>query len=151
MNRIVKVARLYLITPISFALVPLLVLAGAFAITLAIFAAIPGDSVRVEGGSQAPMWSLLAIAAIALSHHFPFSQAMSISRREYFAGTMLYATGISLVLALTYLVGGAIEAATDGWGFDAYFFSMPWLWDQGVLVTVALASTAYLMLRRMVV
>lgn len=67
----------------------------------------------------------------ALTLTFPFSQAMSVTRREFYAGTLLTAAATSLVLAAVYTVGGLLEQATGGWGLNGYFFYLPWVWEGG--------------------
>ena len=62
---------------------------------------------------------------------FPFSQAMSITRREFFFGTMLTAVLASALMGVLFLIGGGIEVATNGYGVNGYVFYLPWLWDAG--------------------
>lgn len=137
MNRTANVVRMQLVNRNTFIWTPLVILFAAFAITLAIYGIIlfsvtePVDEPMYSGGTQAPLWYFVIVGVYALHLTFPFSQAMSVSRREFFAGTMLTALGTSLVLAVIYLVGGVLEQATDGWGFNGYFFYLPWIWDQG--------------------
>ncbi|GEE01020.1 hypothetical protein nbrc107696_14660 [Gordonia spumicola] len=141
-----KVIRMQLINKQTFVWMPLLILASSFAITMMVYGVIAYSvSDRTEpmygGGSQAPLWYFLVVGVQALSFTFPFAQALSISRREFFFGT--YATAIltSLTLTAAFLAGGGIERATDGWGFDAYFFYLPWIWEQGPVVALALYFT----------
>jgi hypothetical protein len=55
--------------------------------------------------------------------HLPFSQALSITRREFFFGTMLAALVTAVLLGAVFGVVGAIERATGGWGVNGYFFA----------------------------
>ncbi len=68
---------------------------------------------------------------MSLSYTFPFSQALSITRREFFFGTMLAALVTAVLLGAVFAVGGAIERATGGWGVNGYFFSLDWVWTAG--------------------
>ena len=70
----------------------------------------------------------------ALTLTFPFSQAMSVTRREFYLGTLLTAALTSFVLAALFIVGGLIEQATGGWGLGGYMFYLPWVWSQGPVV-----------------
>lgn len=63
---------------------------------------------------------------------FPFSQALSITRRDFFFGTTLTAAATALPLSVVYVIGGLIEKATDGWGMNGWMFHLPWLWADGV-------------------
>jgi hypothetical protein len=131
--RILNVVRMQFVNKQTFVWVPLMILGGAFVLSLLIFAMIPYDGPKVGGGSQAPLWYFLIIGVQSLTLTFPFSQAMSITRREFFFGTMLTAAVASLMLAVIFVVGGLVEEATNGWGLNGYFFfsTIPGLWESG--------------------
>lgn len=133
MSRILNVVRLQLINRQTFIWVPLIILGGALLVSIAIYAMIPVDEPKYGGGSQAPLWYFFGIGIGALSYTFPFSQALSITRRDFFLGTMLTAVAASALLAVIFIVGGAIELATNGWGINGYFFHLPWIWEAGPL------------------
>lgn len=137
MNRTLKVVRMQLVNTQTFIWVPLLVLGGSFLITLAIYAIIASAGVTTNmygGGAQAPLWYFAVVGAQALTLTFPFSQAMSVTRRELFLGSMLAAAMTSAMLAIIFVLGGLIETATNGWGMNGYFFALDWVWAAGPLV-----------------
>ncbi|MCF8570258.1 hypothetical protein L5G32_08260 [Gordonia sp. HY002] len=141
-----SVIRMQLLNKQTFVWLPLLILGSSFAISMMIYAIVAFsvddmDEPIYGGGSQAPLWYFLVVGVQALSFTFPFSQAMSITRREYFLGTYATATLTATTLAVTFLVGGLIERATDGWGIDGYFFYLPWIWDQGPVVALLMYFT----------
>ena len=138
MNRTLNVVRMQLVNKATYIWVPLLILAGSFLLSLAIFALIPTDAVKVGGGTMAPLWYFLAVGVQALTFSFPFSQAMSVTRRQFFFGTFLTAAVTSAILALIFMVGGFIELATGGWGMNGWFFYLDWVWAAGPLVAVLL-------------
>ncbi|MFT3715960.1 MAG: hypothetical protein QM774_08440 [Gordonia sp. (in: high G+C Gram-positive bacteria)] len=148
MNRTANVVRMQLINRNTFIWVPLLILAGSFALTLAINGVIDSSVTdaahqpKYSGGAQAPLYYLAVVGVQAMTLTFPFSQALSVTRREFYSGTLLTAAAASAVLTLIYLIGGAIEDATHGWGFDSYFFHLPWIWSQGPVVAALLYFTA---------
>jgi hypothetical protein len=131
MSRTINVVRMQFVNKQTYLWVPLLVLGGAFVVTLAIFAMIPYDGVKVGGGTYAPLWYFLVVGVQSLTLTFPFSQAMSVTRREFYLGTLLAAATTSAMLALIFLVGGLIEEATRGWGLNGYFFYLEWIWVAG--------------------
>ncbi|CAN7158816.1 hypothetical protein ACIPJ1_13080 [Microbacterium maritypicum] len=133
MRRTLNVIRLQMINRQTFIWVPLIVLAGATLISVLIYAMIPGDSPKYGGGGQAPLWYFFAIGLSAMTLTFPFSQAMSITRREFFFGTMLTAVLASTFMGALFLVGGGIEVATNGYGVNGWVFYLPWLWEAGPL------------------
>lgn len=133
MRRVLNVIRLQMINRQTFIWVPLIVLAGATVISVLIYAMIPVDTPKYGGGGQAPLWYFFAIGISAMSLTFPFSQAMSITRRDFFLGTMLTAVLASAFMGALFLIGGGIEMATNGWGVNGYVFYLPWLWEAGPL------------------
>lgn len=131
MRRTLNVIRLQLINRQTFIWVPLIVLGSAVLISVIIYAMIPVDTPKYGGGGQAPLWYFFAIGMSAMTFTFPFSQAMSITRREFFLGTLLTAVLGSALLASLFLIGGGIEVATNGYGVNGYMFHLPWLWEAG--------------------
>uniref|UniRef100_UPI0028E7CDC2 hypothetical protein n=1 Tax=Microbacterium aurum TaxID=36805 RepID=UPI0028E7CDC2 len=138
MNRTLNVVRLQLVNKQTYIWVPLLVLGGSFAISFAIYAILASSGVTdtVYGmGAQAPLWYFMVVGVQALTLTFPFSQALSVTRREFWLGTLLTAAITSAILAGVFIVGGLIEQATNGWGINGWFFVIPGISDGGVLVT----------------
>ncbi|MDE0545055.1 hypothetical protein [Microbacterium sp. C7(2022)] len=139
MNRTVNVLRMQFINKQTYLWVPLIILAGAFALSLAIYAIIDaagGAGPKYGGGAQAPLWYFMVVGVQALTLTFPFSQAMSITRREFFFGTLLTALITSAILTSVFIVGGLIEVATGGWGMNGWFFHLDWIWAEGALGAV---------------
>lgn len=127
MNRAINVARLQMANKWTFIGIPLVILAGAFALTMGIFAFIPGGEDKISGAAQAPLWYFFAIGLQSLTLTFPFSQGLSISRRTYYTGTVGLVVVFSLVWALLYYVLGKIEIATNGWWVNGHMFWLPWV------------------------
>lgn len=137
MSRTLNVVRMQLANRETFVWVPLLILGSSFVISLIIWGIIAGGGVTTNmygGGAQAPLWYFIAVGVQALTLTFPFSQALSVTRREFFVGTMLTAALTSGVLALIFVIGGLIELATGGWGMGGYFFALDWLWAGGAFM-----------------
>jgi hypothetical protein len=133
MRRTFNVIRLQLINKGTFVWYPLVILAAAVVISVLIYALIPVDEPKYGGGGQAPLWYFFAVGMSAMTLTFPFSQAMSITRREFFFGTMLTAVLASALMAVLFLIGGGIELATNGYGVNGYVFHLPWMWEAGPL------------------
>lgn len=134
MSRTVNVVRMQLINRQTYVWVPLIVLGGSLVIALAIYAMLLSSGIeepKYGGGAQAPLWYFGVVGIQALTLTFPFSQAMSVTRREFFVGTLLTAMLTSVILAAVFVVGGLIEQATNGWGMNGYFFYLPWIWEGG--------------------
>lgn len=136
MNRTVNVVRMQLINKQTFVWVPLIVLGASFAMSIVIYAILHSSGLPgpfYGGGSQAPLWVLLFVGISSLTLTFPFSQAMSVTRREFFLGTMLAAAMCAVLLAAVFAIGGMVEEATDGWGINGYFFALDWVVADGPL------------------
>jgi len=131
MRRTLNVIRLQLINRQTFIWVPLIILGSAVVISVLIYAMIPVDTPKYGGGGQAPLWYFFAIGISAMTLTFPFSQAMSITRRDFFFGTLLTAILGSAFMGVVFLIGGGIEMLTDGYGVNGYVFYLPWLWEAG--------------------
>jgi len=131
MNRILKVVRLQLIQKMTFVWIPLIVVGGSLLVSILIWAMIPPGGVKYSGGGQAIVWYFVAIGVQALTLTFPFSQALSITRRDFVLGTLLMAVIASAAIATLFTVGALVETATGGWGVNGTFFRFGWLWEQG--------------------
>tara|TARA_R110002020_G_scaffold14731_4_gene52332 strand:- start:10494 stop:11180 length:687 start_codon:yes stop_codon:yes gene_type:complete len=137
MSRTLNVVRMQLINRNTYIWIPLLVLAGAFVLSLAVYALIPGNEPKVGGAAQAPLWYFLVVGTQALTLTFPFSQAMSVTRREFFLGTYLTAAITAGILSIVFVIGGLIEQATDGWGMNGWMFYSDEIWQGGPLAALA--------------
>ncbi|PZU44518.1 MAG: hypothetical protein DI566_12200 [Microbacterium sp.] len=136
MNRTLNVVRMQLVNRQTFIWVPLIVLGGSLVISIAIWVILNQAGVTANmygGGAQAPLWYFGVVGVQAMTLTFPFSQAMSLSRREFYLGTLLTAALTSGILAVVFVIGGLIEIATNGWGIGGYFFALDWLWTAGAL------------------
>lgn len=133
MSRTLNVVRMQFVNRQTYIWVPLLVLGGAFVLSVLVFAMIPYDGVKVGGGTQAPLWYFLWVGVQSLTMTFPFAQAMSVTRREFYTGTLLAAALTSAMLSVIFVIGGLIEQATRGWGVNGYFFYLDGIWAGGPL------------------
>ncbi|MHA7269782.1 hypothetical protein [Arthrobacter sp. HLT1-20] len=131
MNRALGVAKMQLINKWTFLGIPAVIIAGSFLLSMAVWALIP-DSVGVKysGAGQAVMWYFLGLGVQALTLSFPFSQGLSVSRRNFFLGTVGLFAVIAVSVAALYVVLGVIENATNGWGLQGRMFAIAWVADQ---------------------
>ncbi|MGO1398658.1 MAG: hypothetical protein ACTHVY_05200 [Brevibacterium yomogidense] len=139
-SRILSVVRLQFVNRYTFLWIPLLIIVSAVLLSLAIYWMVDSDSPVYGGGGQAPLWYYLAVGVQAMSLTFPFSQAMSLTRREFFLGTVLAAAISALVLAAFYVLLGLFEQATDGYGINGYIAYLPWVWENGWVGTAAVVA-----------
>lgn len=137
MNRTVNVVRMQTINRTVFLWTPLLIVGGALVISLAVYGLVAQatgtDTPIYGGGASAALWYFAVIGIQALTMTFPFSQSLSVTRREFYQGTLLTAALSALGISVIYVLGGLIERATGGWWMNGYFFALPWIWERGPL------------------
>ena len=135
-GRITNVVRMQFLNRWTFVGTPLCVLGGSWLISMLVNLIINSADVtgaKVSYGAQAPLWYFLVVGIMAMAYTFPFSQAMTITRREFFLGTLGAAAICSVGMSLIFVALGLIERATDGYGFNSYFGYLEPLWESGPL------------------
>lgn len=147
-SRILSVVRLQFTNTQTFVWVPLIVLGGVWALTVLIYWIISASGVEgpmYGGGAQGPMWYFAVVGAQAMTLTFYFSQAMSLTRREFYLGSLLAAAITAAGITIVFVILGYVEQSTDGYGINGYFSYFPWLWAEGP-VAAGLAYFTLLML-----
>lgn len=132
-NRTLNVVRLHLMNTQSLVWVPLMILAIAAIISALIFAMIPGGEVKYAGAGNAPMWYFLALGIQSMTLSFPFSQAMSITRREFFIGTLGIGAIGAAGLATLFIALAGVEVLTNGYGVNGRVAYLDWIFEPGWL------------------
>lgn len=131
MNRIMKVARMQLMSRWTYLGIPAVIIGGSFLLSLAIWALIPDEvGTKYSGAGQAVMWYFFGLGIQSLTYTFPFSQGMSVSRRRYFLGTVGLFAAIAAAISILYVVLGKVEVATNGWGVQGRMFALDWVADR---------------------
>ncbi|MGO2111231.1 MAG: hypothetical protein ACTH31_06420 [Pseudoclavibacter sp.] len=128
-TRALRVIRLHLINTQSLVWVPLLITGATIAICLIIFAMIPGDEIKWTGAAQAPLWYFAAIGVQAMTLTFPFSQALSVTRREFYLGTLVVGAIASAMMATLFIIVAGIEVLTGGYGTNGRIAYLDWLFE----------------------
>jgi len=123
--------RMQFVNRMTYVWIPLLILGAVFVFSMVIWLMIPYGGPKYSGGAQALIWYLFAVGLQSLTLTFPFSQAMSVTRREFFFGTYLTAAVSAALLAVLFTLGGLLELATDGWGLNGWMFHTDWTWAAG--------------------
>ena len=141
MNRPLAVARMQLLNKWLYLGIPGIIIASSTLIAIAILAMVPsdgGEGTRLAFSGQAVMWYFLAAGVQSLSLTFPFSQAMSVSRRSFYIGTLGLFSVLALALGVLYWVLGLVEQATNGWGVDGNIYALPWVVESAWWVQILL-------------
>ncbi|WP_459545102.1 ABC transporter permease [Nocardia sp. X0981] len=124
---------------------PLGVLVAAFVISWGIFALIDSPESHITGSVYSILGVMLAFYLGAMTQTFPFALGLGVTRRDFFAATLL--VGVAQVAGLGVLLWtlGVIEDHTDGWGVGMVMFGLPGSFTGNLLVQLA-AYLAFLAL-----
>jgi hypothetical protein len=127
-STLVKVARFHLVD-LSYTALPWGVLAFDFVVWLTLAASVnKGGSVQIPTGGLAVIYLFFLIAGIlSMLRSLPFAFALGVSRRSYYAGTILLAVSLAAVYGLALAVLQVIEQATGGWGVGLHFFRVAYI------------------------
>lgn len=139
LQRIVNVARLHLVNKSSLFKVPIFVLGLVLIFNLAlawiIIQLLP--SVDPESAENYHYWSgggggfivvyMLVIAVQSISMTFPFAQAYSVTRRDFYLGSIIAYLALSVFYAVLLSALTWIEDFTNGWGLQAQIFGIWYL------------------------
>lgn len=137
-TRIINVARLHFVNKSQTIVVPWLIMAFIFAVTLLIGwilrnslspaeLAEAGEGMQYSGAIGYFLVYMLVIAVMAISQTFPFAQSYSVTRKDFYLGTILAFAALSLVYSAAITVLGWIEDVTNGWGVGTVLFSPAYL------------------------
>ncbi|WNM25263.1 ABC transporter permease [Demequina capsici] len=154
-RRLSAVLRIHLANPWQTLITPWIIMALIFGVNAGIWGLVAysaGGADKVEPGAfqnnGGVTWLyvfMLVVAVQAMHFTFRFALGFSITRRDYYAGTLLY----FLLLAVVYTAGltvlAALERATGGWWLNGGFFAPMMLVDAPIAV-VAYYSFAGLLL-----
>ncbi|MFW2513813.1 ABC transporter permease [Demequina sp. SO4-13] len=133
--RIWDVVRLHVANPVPTLVVPWVITAAIFAVNLAIWLMVANaaggvenlepDAFQYNGGISWIVVFMMVVAVQAMNLTFKFALGFSVTRRDYYLGSVLYFVLLSLLYSTGVTAIAAVERATDGWGLGATFFA-PW-------------------------
>lgn len=131
--RIINVMRLHFANKFQLVMTPWLIMGFIFGVSLLIgwIARGAGDpttgeegfTIEINGSVFYFLVYMLVLAVMAISQMFPFSQSYSVTRREFYVGTVLTFLGLSIAYSLVITLLGAIEDASGGWGLNVSVFN----------------------------
>lgn len=128
--------------------IPLIILAGATVMTIAIWAVVRSlgaEASLFSGSTQAPFWYMLVVGAQTVTLSFPFTQALSIARRDFHRGALLNFSLFSLAMGALLWLLGLVEKLSNGWGMGGTMFAFPFRLDEGAALPVG-GSPWYLLI-----
>lgn len=130
MRNWITVVRWHLLQPVVWLAVPWAVVALNLAVNITDRTIAHTPPSGGQTGSIATIFIIFMIyGLLSVVRSLPFGVAMGVSRRSYYAGTLLLALGLALIDGLLLALLQAIERATHGWGVYLRFFRVDYLLD----------------------
>jgi len=147
MSRILSVIRVQLVGWPNTLGWPWLLLVLIFGVNYALFAVI-GD---IEGGPKtgavASIYIVMFIASInSITQLFPFTLALSVIRRTFYAAFSLLLLVQSVVFGTLLFLFKLVEDATDGWGLSMEFFGLGFLDQDNPLLQILVYTVPFIAL-----
>lgn len=134
-RRVWNAVRLHLANPWPTLIMPWLIFAAIFGLTLAIWYVITvaaggvqnldTDAFQYNGGVTWVLFFLTVMAVQAMSLTFRFALGVGMTRRDYYLGTVAYLAILASMYAAGIAVLAQVERLTNGWGLGGRFFA-PW-------------------------
>jgi hypothetical protein len=146
-NRIWRIVRLHLAAPSVFIGIPWAIVGMAFVVSVAIAVLITVNGGQTTGQRYSwavlsPQWYLVVVGVQAVGMTFPFALGFGVTRRDFWLGTAVLFTLLSLVNAAAYTLLLQIERATGHWWTGTHMFDSLWYglgpWYQDFFSTFAL-------------
>lgn len=132
--RVVNVMRLHLVNRFQIIYTPWMIMSFIFAVSLVIGTMF--RSARIADPSHADEFTMefngavfyfliymLVLAVMAISQVFPFAQSYSVTRRDFYIGTVLTFLTLSMTYSALITALSWIEDLTHGWGLDVSIFN----------------------------
>ncbi|WP_328392070.1 ABC transporter permease [Nocardia sp. NBC_00416] len=116
---------------------PLAILFAAFVIPWVIFALIDATETTTTGSIYAILGLMTAFYMSAMTQTFPFALGLGVTRRDFFAGTVLVGAVQVFGLGLLLWALAVVEGLTDGWGVRMEMFGLPADFTDSGLVQLA--------------
>lgn len=136
LQRAVQMIRIHLVAWQGMLGWPLGILALVLTFNWALFALI-SDVTPPDGRTTGAVSSIYFVMGIGylqtMTQFFPLALGLSVTRRAFYAGTVLLATAQAALFGVLLVVLKEIEVATDGWGIQLRFFDLPFLSQDNVL------------------
>jgi len=153
LTRITRVVKLHFANPRILVGLPWMIIGIIFVANLAVWWMIAtvssptGSAQAMEGfrysGSAGFIFVYMLIVAIqSMNQTFSFALGLSATRRDYYFGSALTFVGVAAMYTVGFVVFGALERATNGWGLGGSMFTQIWLgntwYEQAFCTFVAL-------------
>lgn len=136
MKRVLDVVRIQSVSWVMLVALPVGILALTFLLNYAIFALL-GDAAAPEGRVTGALMSIYLVLGIShlqsMTQTFPFALGISVTRRDFYAGTGVVVVAQSIAFGLLLTLLELLERATGGWGIGLKYFGLPFLVQDNVI------------------
>ena len=129
-HRVIAAARLHLANPWPTLILPWLITLGIFGVNVSLWYVISSandnidaDAFQYNGGLGWIYVYMLVAAVQAMSATFRYALGLSVTRKEYLAGTGLFFLGSSAIYTVGLTALAWIERLSGGWGINGAFFT----------------------------
>jgi hypothetical protein len=134
MNRIAGVMAIHAKNRFYWFFQPWIIVLSSFAINFFIALLLGGKVAIYTGGLASIYVFMFVLGIIVLNDTFPFAIGFSVSRTDYFLGTMATMLASSTITTILLWLLALIEhSLTKDWGVSLHFFYLPYLND-GTLI-----------------
>ncbi|MEV4759463.1 ABC transporter permease [Micromonospora sp. NPDC049559] len=148
MNRVLAVTRMQLVNwPVTLGW-PWGILMASFLANLAIFWSIADttDQPQSTGAVMSIYIVLLVGYGQVITQFFPFALGLGVTRRAFYAATLLLLVAESLLYGVLLYLCRLLEAATGGWGLSLRFFALPFLVDDNPVAQILIYAVPFTVL-----
>jgi hypothetical protein len=147
MNDVVMAARIQLLTWKTVFGMPWAVVATSFVVNLVIFTTATVDPAhRTTGGLASLYATMMFINLVTMTQIFPFTVALSVTRRAFVAATVLLMAAQSLLNGVLLTVLRFVESGTNGWNLRMHFFNLGYVRQDDPLTQVLVFAVPLFML-----
>ncbi|MFN3866207.1 MAG: ABC transporter permease [Demequina sp.] len=132
-QRIWNVARMHVANPFPTLVLPWVITGIIFGINVAIWLMVAtaaggidnveADGLIYNGGITWIVFFMTVVAVQAMNLTFKFALGFSVTRRDFYLGSVLYFIVLSLLYSTATVALVLVERATNGWGMSAAFFA----------------------------
>jgi hypothetical protein len=142
MNDVLKAARIQLVSWKTVIGMPWAVVATSFAVNVVVYAVTNVEpSHRTTGGLVSLYGTMMFTNLVTVTQIFPFTVAMSVTRRAFVAATILIMAAESLLDGVLLTALRFVESGTNGWNLQMHFFNLGYVRQDDPLTQVLVFAT----------
>jgi hypothetical protein len=139
---VVRAARIQLVNWKTVFGMPWAVVTASFLVNVVIFASVPTDPAHRTTGGLASLYGTMMFAnLITVTQYFPYTLAMSVTRRAFVSATVLVIAVEALADGVLLSLLRFVESGTGGWNLNLHFFDLPYVRQDDPLTQALVFAT----------